>query len=823
MSNYIEKKIVYLYKYTELDMKRILTLAFAIIFSVSLHAQTQLSLVSCSPGEDSLNMAKIRVRLDSIRKQRPVVGVVLGGGGARGMAHIGVLRYMQEMGIPVDVIGGTSMGGLVGGLYALGYNATELDSLVRAIDWTTMMSDRVPSSYRAYRVRKDRERFAVTIPFHYEKEDVIEKIRNEIAIDSRLDDLSIGTDEVMQENIGKLGLGLPDGFLFGFNVRNTLSSVSVGYQDSLSFSELPVPYYCVATEMVSMRPKNWMSGSVVDAMRSTMAIPFYFRPVRLGGMVLADGGAQNNYPADIAKSLGADIIIGSEMPIKRDVSDLGTMASLLLQNITLMSHATNEENRGYSDILLQHPLKGYTMLSFDSKSVDDIISQGYEMAKAHHDEFAAIAARLGVKPAEAPPRPRALNLAQKKVKVGSVRVDGMSAREQRRILDPFFLPKDGYYGRDEIEDLLERAYGTRAFESVTYRLEGAREPYSLILDCQKGQINEFGGSVHVDTDEMVYVAAFLGIGTRKLYGPRFKAEMKVGNVSALNLEFAYKPLLALPTLGLSLENKYVSNLLGWNNELDARGVFLNSRLNIFFEDSRLTYGNFRFGLTGEMLPYESYVDPTGEYKGWDFKYYYLSGFNTFKIDTTDDGYFPTKGAFLKFNARYVFKGYVDYKITEDDILVSKEPYFVSTLAIGGAATFWNRFTIQPSVYFGFYDSSFGISEVPHLLVAGGTLPGRYVEHQIPFFGYAHGFYICDQVATSAELDFRWRLSHKNYLTIKGGLFEDAPKINQMFRDRPVLAVGLDFGRKTIAGPFKLGAFWCNQTGWGASLSFGMDF
>lgn len=145
MSNYIEKKIVSLYEYTELDMKRILTLAFAVILSASLHAQTQLSLVSCSPGEDSLNMAKIRVRLDSIRKERPVVGVVLGGGGARGMAHIGVLRYMRGIG--------------------------------------------------------------------------------------------------------------------------------------------------VATEMVSMRPKNWMSGSVVDAMRSTMAIPFYFRPVRLGGMVLADGGA----------------------------------------------------------------------------------------------------------------------------------------------------------------------------------------------------------------------------------------------------------------------------------------------------------------------------------------------------------------------------------------------------------------------------------------------------------------------------------------------------------------------------------------------------
>ena len=279
-----------------LQMKRLLLLTTLLLMSLGALAQTAangLSLPSCTPELDSLNMCRIRERLDSIHKKRPVVAVVLGGGGARGMAHIGVLRYMQELGIPVDLIGGTSMGGLVGGLYALGYDATSLDSLVRAINWSVMMSDKVPAATQAYRVRKNKERFAINLPFHYEKDDVIEKLRHELELDKKLEQLNTGTGEMMEESVGKLGMGMPDGFLFGFNVRNTLSSVSVGYQDSLGFADLPVPYYCVATEMVSMKPKNWMSGNVVDAMRSTMAIPFYFRPVRIGGMVLADGGARN--------------------------------------------------------------------------------------------------------------------------------------------------------------------------------------------------------------------------------------------------------------------------------------------------------------------------------------------------------------------------------------------------------------------------------------------------------------------------------------------------------------------------------------------------
>jgi NTE family protein len=249
----------------------------------------------------------------------------------------------------------------------------------------------------------------------------------------------------MDEMMSKLGLGMPDGYLFGFNVRNTLSSVSVGYQDSLAFDALPIPFYCVATDMHTMKEKNWTSGNIVDAMRSTMAIPIYFRPVRTEGMVLSDGGTRNNFPVDIARAMGADIVIGSEMPSSRDLSDLGSIVGIAMQNISMMTTESLDKNRAMTDVLLQHKLEGYNMLSFDSESVDDIIARGYALAQEKGEEFAQVARLVG-RQETGPKEKTAVDLRYRKVKVGAVRIEGINDREREYLL---LLPAEGPY-MDEV-------------------------------------------------------------------------------------------------------------------------------------------------------------------------------------------------------------------------------------------------------------------------------------------------------------------------------------------------------------------------------------
>ena len=252
-------------------LKKALLLICTSLSAVVGTAQTRFSAPSVDPEGDSLAIVRVRAKMDSIRRtcHRPTVAVVLGGGGARGMAHLGVLRYLEEMGIPVDMVGGTSMGGLVSGLYSLGFGAEYLDSLVRAIDWTVMMSDKIPDSFQTYKVRRNKERFALTIPFHYDDEDMRSRIDRQTRYNKNYEQSDTRTGDMSQEMMAKVGMGLPDGFLFGYNVRNTLSSVTVGYQDSVAFDELPVPFFCVATDMLSLNEKNWTAGSLVDAMRST--------------------------------------------------------------------------------------------------------------------------------------------------------------------------------------------------------------------------------------------------------------------------------------------------------------------------------------------------------------------------------------------------------------------------------------------------------------------------------------------------------------------------------------------------------------------------
>ena len=807
-------------------MKRLLIL-LTLSFSLQGFAQNKIIAPSVDPVGDSLAVARVKARLDSIRQYRPTVAVVLGGGGARGMAHLGVLRYMEELGIPVDLIGGTSMGGLVSGLYSLGYGATYLDSLVRAIDWTVMMSDKVPDSFQTYKVRRNKERFAMSIPFHYDDEDMKARIERQTRYDKNYEQSDTRTGDMGQEMMAKIGMGLPDGFLFGFNVRNTLSSVSVGYQDSLAFDTLPVPFYCVATDMLSLKEKNWTSGQLVDAMRSTMAIPGYFRPVRLEGMVLVDGGTRNNFPVDLAKAMGADIIIGSEMPSVRTLADLGSFANIAMQHITLLSADISESNREYTDILLQHELKGYTMLSFDSESVADIISQGYALAKENKEAFEDIARRVGDN-ATATQKHPATDINKRKVRVKEIRYEGISPRESEFLISPSLLPRDGMYGAEEMEYLLSAIYGTKAFESVTYRLSGSEEPYVLVFDCQKGQTHEVDLGVHLDNDEVVYLSAHLGLGTRKLSGLRFITEVKAGQITELNCDLSYKPLAQLPVFGIASKNSY-KNFSYWDDESKVRYNGVNTRAEVYAEDSRLVYGSVRVGFAYDTEPYESYLDNRMEWKGWDFRSKWYSTFANLRYDTLNDSYFPSKGFRLSLDTHYIFSGYSIYMEDEgmedgDHYEGDVPPYSVGVANATAVLPIAGRLFIQPSVFFGWQTEEPGHMNFVHTLGAGGTRAGRYIENQIPFFGYNIGFHACGSFAATAQLDIRYRINHKNFFTLRGGILQDKDVLKDIVKTAPTsYAFGAEIGQKSIIGPMMLGVQWCNLTKFSVGLSVGFDF
>ncbi len=812
-----------------------LFLTICLIGAMALGAAAQV-MPSAQPEVDSVAFAKVRARMDSIRQYRPTVALVLAGGGARGLAHLGVIKYMEELGIPVDIVTGTSMGGLIGGLYALGYKHDQLDSLVRSINWPVMMSDNVPKQFIPYKIKQRANHYLINVPFHYDNEDLVYRLDQQKVIDIMAEEAGHNTDDALKDAMRKVGIGMPDGYLYGLNVRNTLSSVSVGYQDSISFANLPIPYACVATDMYTKAPKYWTGGSITKAMRSTMAIPFYFRAVRSDGEILLDGGMRNNYPLDLAREMGADIVIGSEMNSKRGRDELNSPVDFLFQTIGLLSEEAASKTKEMMDINVHHALKGYNMLSFDEKSVDDIINQGYQNALENKEAFEAVAAMVADKPQVPVTHPApALNLAQTRVRIDDIQFTGITEKEQRALLYKRVLPEDNMVDSKAIEKMLNYIYGTNAFESVTYHLEGRQEPFTLVFDCQKGQVHEASLGIHADTDEAVSVGVRLGLGTRRLAGPRLTTDLKLGISPALSIDFAYKSMNGLPTLGLRARGKLINTTAGYY--YSSYEKLLNTALDAYIEDSHMHFGTMRAGVTAEMEPYERYISSAEQWLGWDWKSYWLSAFGTLKYDTFNDGYFPTNGIRLTLDGRYVFKGYsidLDPKEIasmghEAHTQDGRVPGYLSALASAQfAISIGNSFTVIPSIYLAWYsirqedtseDNSLNTMHIPTI---GGFIPNRYTERQIPFFGLPTGFRNCRPFTGVGQLDLRYRISPKNFVTLRGGLFNDDYSLDQFFLISPVYAFGAEYARQSMFGPLKLAVQWCELTGVTAYASIGFD-
>jgi len=328
-------------------MKRILS--FLLIIVCVLGSARTAYAYSVDPKGDSIAVNRMRERMAEIRKVRPTVALVLSGGGAKGTAHVSVIKYIEELGIPVDMVLGTSMGGLIGGLYALGYSPEEMDTIVRNMDWNWVMSDKLSREYITYTDMKYKEKYLISIPFYYERDYYKMKLASEHAFDDvrKHEILHIGADNEDGADFLKHNLlgSLPSAYIEGQNVSNLISSLTIGYQDSIDFQTLPIPYVCIATDMVSGKAKVWHSGKINDAMRSTMSIPGVFAPVKTQGMVLVDGGLRDNYPTALAREMGADIIIGVDLSqAKRTYMDVNNIGDIIVQGLDMLGRDVFEVN-----------------------------------------------------------------------------------------------------------------------------------------------------------------------------------------------------------------------------------------------------------------------------------------------------------------------------------------------------------------------------------------------------------------------------------------------------------------------------------------------
>ncbi|MEI6915809.1 MAG: patatin-like phospholipase family protein, partial [Armatimonadota bacterium] len=275
-------------------------------------------------------------------KNRPKIGLALGGGGARGFAHIGVLRWFEEHHIPVDMIAGTSMGGLVGGMYAIGMTPGEMQNLTVRTDWDKTLGPGPAYQDLTFRRKEDRRDLQSSLQLGLRK-----------------------------------GLSPPPGLQPGHQVKLLLDRLTLAYSGISSFDQLPIPFRCVATDMEAAEPVVLSDGSLSQALRATMAIPGVFTPVERDGKILADGFLLNNVPTDVLKAMGADIIIAVDIgtPLG-DKESMQTLTGMLGQSWGVMTIQNVRRNLRLATIILSPDLEKFT--SNDYRDSAGIEALGYE-------------------------------------------------------------------------------------------------------------------------------------------------------------------------------------------------------------------------------------------------------------------------------------------------------------------------------------------------------------------------------------------------------------------------------------------------------------
>ena len=362
----------------------------------------------------------------------PKIGLVLSGGGAKGFAHLGVIKVLQEEGIPFDIIGGTSMGAIVGGLIASGIPVDSIISLIRNMDWSYLLSDDIPRPDLSVTEKKDKDRFLISVP------------------------------------ITKQGLSLPAGIIRGQHIENMLHMLTAHVYDIRDFDKLPIPFLCIALDVDKNRKVVLKSGDLADAMRASMSIPTVFEPMIIGGDRMVDGGLVDNFPVQEVMQEGANVIIGVDVGHQPKLAgQKENMLSVMEDAVFYYSSFVKEKSLKHVNLYIHPFLHGLNVSSFTE--FDSLFAYGEQAAREKLPEIRRLADslhRLGRQY-----RTVNQNINHDSIHVISIQMIGLDHLSQRLLNASIPFHALEWVKPSEINRAAEKFYASNYFEKVTFSIE----------------------------------------------------------------------------------------------------------------------------------------------------------------------------------------------------------------------------------------------------------------------------------------------------------------------------------------------------------------
>jgi len=698
------------------------------------------------------------------KKKRPKVGLVLAGGGAKGLAEVGVIKVLEEAGIRPDYITGTSIGSIVGGLYASGYSVDDLYKLAKEIDWNYYFNDEIARIHSPVIDRDDHDKYLLSFPIEDKK------------------------------------VKLPRGAVTGKKISLLLSRLTIdahGYDD---FDDLPIPFRCVATNFETGEAVVLGDGSLPDAMRASMSIPSVFEPVFIDGQLLVDGASARNMPVQDVIDMGADIVIAVDIggPLLRE-EQFKTPLDVMVQAGSYLITQVNEKQRDLSDVIIQPAIDEIGPLDFDS--ADTLLVRGERAARAALPQILKL-----IEPQDLPERKGIAK--HDTIKLTGIRIEHSDERQYNTLLNQLQLVVGETYTISHLEKRMQVLLGSQFVKNVCYRLFPFEDGHRIVFETayQTGDFIRVG--MQYDSD---LKAGLLLNGTFRnqlIQGSKLGIDVRVSENPALLVDYLVHTKARRPSIGFKLGAKahfYPGDLYENGELLDVFDIHhYEGRFDIFSDTRNRWLIKIGVGIEQYSQARALFAPDTEDLRLSQQNLYF-----NLKRDSYDRLHFPKAGSVASFEAKFSFGGSLrefasDTTIINNDLNGLVRTYFNRVFPVS------KKFVIEWGVDGGI--SAYANNNFLSLFYLGRSIP--YENNFVEFAGFAY----MERPATAyafSTLKFRFEpkenlfaslITNFGYYDVKNFLVssETGTTESESSRDR-ILGSGIELGYMTPLGPIKLDA------------------
>ncbi|MBP6424855.1 MAG: patatin-like phospholipase family protein [Flavobacterium sp.] len=694
-------------------------------------------------------------------QKRPKIGLVLSGGGAKGFAHIGVLKVIEDAGVKIDYIGGTSMGAVVGGLYATGYTASQIDSIFQNTNFDELIKDFIPRKSKSFYEKRNGESYAIVLPFD------------------------------------KFKVGIPEALSKGLYNFNLLSKLTRNVRHIKDFNQLPTPFICIGTDIETGKQVLLDKGNLAQAMIASAAFPSLFSPIEIDNQLIVDGGVANNYPIDEVRQMGADIIIGVD--VQDDLLDrtrLKNATKILVQITNLHSIERMKKKTENTDIYISPDIKNYGVISFDKGK--EIIHKGEEAAFSVYEKLRAIAKNQSfyVKPK--------LKLSKDSLWITQIENTPLKNFNDDYVIGKLNFKKGEKITYEKLQSGINILNGTENFNAINYSFESLDKGEKLHLKLTENPINTYL-KLGLHYDELFKSGILVNITHKNtlfkndlasldiVLGDNFRYNLDYYVDNGFNFSYGFKSQLS--QFNRNITQEITKSILDSGvNQINVDYLDLSTRAYV----QKGIAQRFLFG-AGVELKYLnissktiSNADPNIDDSS------YWSAFGYVKYDSFDNKYFPKSGwSFTSDFQTYLFSSnyHNDFK-----------PFSVIK------AEFSKAFSLTNSLTFKFQGDAglpIGNDGIPFFNFVLGGYGYNGINNFKPFFGYdflsvaANSF-----IKASGTIDCVFlKKNHLNFSANFANLEQNLFQSKDWISLPKYSGYALGYGLETIIGPIEVKYSW----------------